>query len=402
MEELKKSTIVAIWFMALTFPFVGVKVDIHESLITWRFLNVVYMGVGVFFVSWLWRFALHQKDLRKGKAKTAVSGGINEWKDRLFHDSKVYKPALLVVVLFCMAFPFITTSYHVSILTTALMYVVLGLGLNIVVGMAGLLDLGYVAFYLVGAYSYALLNIHFGLGFWAVIPIGALFAAIFGMTLGFPVLRLRGDYLAIVTLGFGEIIRMIMENWDEFTNGPAGIANIPKPTVFGLDLNFEQMTTFLYFVIFVMVIFTIFVIMRLNRSRIGRAWVALREDEIACEAMGIDTTKTKLLAFGTGACWAGMVGVFFATKTSFVDPKSFAFMQSALILCIVVLGGMGSVVGAVVAALFLFLLPEYLRAFSEYRMLIFGGVMIVMMVFKPEGLIANVRRRYELSEEPEN
>ena len=285
---------------------------------------------------------------------------------------------------------------------TALMYVVLGLGLNIVVGVAGLLDLGYVAFYAVGAYSYALLNLHFGVGFWTALPIGALLAATFGILLGFPVLRLRGDYLAIVTLGFGEIIRLILENWNDFSRGPSGISNIPRPGLFGLEMSLEQSITYLYFLMIGLVLFTIFVVNRLQNSRIGRAWFALREDEIACQAMGIDKTRTKLTAFALGATWAGMVGVIFAAKTTFVNPASFTFLESAIILCIVVLGGMGSIIGVILAAFVLILLPEYLRAFADYRMLVFGALLVIMMVFRPQGLIAHRRRTYTLKQDTES
>jgi branched-chain amino acid transport system permease protein len=278
---------------------------------------------------------------------------------------------------------------------TALIYVITGLGLNIVVGLAGLLDLGYVAFYAVGAYSYALLNYHFGLGFWFALPMGAGLALMFGVLLGFPVLRLRGDYLAIVTLGFGEIIRLILENWNDFSFGPSGIANIPRPGFFGIELSLSEATTYLYFLMIALVLMTIFVVARLQNSRIGRAWIALREDEVACQAMGIDKTKTKLTAFAMGATWAGMAGVVFAAKTTFINPASFTIWESIIILCVVVLGGMGSVFGVICGALILILLPEYLRAFSEYRMLIFGSVLVVMMVFRPGGIVSEVRRTYQ-------
>ena len=280
-------------------------------------------------------------------------------------------------------------------MATALIYVVLGLGLNIVVGLAGLLDLGYVAFYAVGAYSYALLNYHFGLGFWVALPIGAMLGATFGILLGFPVLRLRGDYLAIVTLGFGEIIRLILENWNEFSFGPSGIANIPRPGFFGVDMSLETATVYIYFLMIAMTLFTIFVVNRLQNSRIGRAWIALREDEIACQAMGIDKTRTKLTAFALGATWAGMVGVIFAAKTTFINPASFTFLESAIILSIVVLGGMGSIIGVIIGAFVLILLPEYLRAFADYRMLMFGAIMVIMMVFRPQGIISGIRRTYQ-------
>ncbi|HEN20479.1 MAG TPA: branched-chain amino acid ABC transporter permease, partial [Desulfobacteraceae bacterium] len=239
-----------------------------------------------------------------------------------------------------------------------------------------------------------LLNYHFGLSFWLALPIGAALGAFFGILLGFPVLRLRGDYLAIVTLGFGEIIRIILENWNEFSFGPSGIANIPRPGFLGIEFSLQGATTFMYFLMIMLTLFTVFVVNRLQNSRIGRAWIALREDEIACQAMGIDKTKTKLTAFALGATWAGMVGVVFAAKTTFINPASFTVWESIIILCIVVLGGMGSVIGVVFGALILILLPEYLRAFSEYRMLIFGAVLIIMMVFRPGGVISSVRRTY--------
>ena len=227
------------------------------------------------------------------------------------------------------------------------------------------------------------------------LPIGALLAALFGIILGFPVLRLRGDYLAIVTLGFGEIIRLVLENWGEFSQGPSGISNIDRPGLFGLELSLEQSILYLYYLMIGMVILTIFVVNRLQDSRIGRAWVALREDEIACQAMGIDKTKTKLTAFALGATWAGMVGVIFAAKTTFINPASFTFLESAIILCIVVLGGMGSIFGVIVGALVLILLPEHLRALSDYRMLAFGAILVVMMIFRPQGIVANIRRSYQ-------
>ncbi len=250
-----------------------------------------------------------------------------------------------------------------------------------------------------GAYSYALLNYHFQLGFWIVLPIGGLFAALFGIILGFPVLRLRGDYLAIVTLGFGEIIRLVLENWSAFSMGPSGISNIPRPGFFGIQLGLNDAITYLYYLMIIAVICTIFVVNRLQDSRLGRAWIALREDEIACQAMGIDKRKTKLVAFSLGAFWAGLMGVVFAAKTTFINPASFTFLESAIILSIVVLGGMGSIVGVIIGALILILMPEYLRALSEYRMLAFGAVMVMMMVFRPQGMISNVRRTYKFKKD---
>lgn len=391
-REIKKSALVALWFMFLTFPLMVIRVNPIEKQIIWRWHNLVLIGIGAFFISMLGRYLGRHRRHGHGSAAAGILAG---FKSSLFHDQRYYYPVLIALGLFSLAFPFLFSVYQTSIMTTALMYVVLGLGLNIVVGLAGLLDLGYVAFYAVGAYSYALLNYHFGLGFWTCLPIGALLAATFGILLGFPVLRLRGDYLAIVTLGFGEIIRLILQNWNEFSFGPSGIANIPRPAFFGLKMSLAQSTVYIYFLALLLVLFTIFVVNRLQDSRIGRAWVALREDEIACQAMGIDKTRIKLAAFAMGATWAGMVGVLFAAKTTFINPASFTFMESAIILSIVVLGGMGSIVGVVVAAMLFVLLPEYLRAFADYRMLLFGAVMVAIMIFRPQGLITKVRRIYK-------
>jgi len=380
--------------MFLTFPIMVIRVNTVHDTIEWRWNNLLFVGLGSFVLSFVWRYLLKRKEA--GAKKEEQSDVVKTtWGARLLKEKKFFIPALIALALFAVAFPFTFSMYQTTIMITALIYVMVGLGLNIVVGLAGLLDLGYVAFYAVGAYSYALLNYHFGLGFWAVLPIGAGFAFLFGILLGFPVLRLRGDYLAIVTLGFGEIIRLILENWNEFSFGPSGIANIPRPGFFGIDLSLQGATTYLYFLMIGLTLFTIFVVNRLQDSRIGRAWIALREDEVACQAMGIDKTKTKLTAFALGATWAGMGGVVFAGKTTFINPASFTIWESIIILCVVVLGGMGSILGVVAGALVLILLPEYLRAFSEYRMLLFGAILVVMMVFRPGGIVSTVRRTYQ-------
>ena len=356
------------------------------------------------------------------------TGGEISIREQIYHNASYYKFFLYVIGIAVFLFPFVSSVYQTNIMITALIWIMLGLGLNIVVGLAGLLDLGYVAFYAVGAYSYALLNIHFGINFWLALPLGGLFGATFGILLGYPVLRLRGDYLAIVTLGFGEIIRLVLENWNDFSYGPSGIPNIPKPTqipgfdsfirfiyekwdllIYNVDLyidvpDFLQVTSnlglkvpavYLFFLMILLTLFTIFIVNRLQNSRIGRAWIALREDEIACQAMGVDKQKTKLSAFAMGATWAGMAGVMFAAKTTFINPPSFTIWESVMILCIVVLGGMGSILGVILGALVLILLPEYLRAFSEYRMLVFGASMILMMIFRPGGIIISVRQTYK-------
>jgi len=298
-----------------------------------------------------------------------------------------------------------------------LIYVMLAWGLNIVVGLAGLLDLGYVAFYAVGAYSYALLSQQFGLSFWVLLPLAGILSAFWGVILGFPVLRLKGDYLAIVTLAFGEIIRLVIMNWREVTNGVAGISGIPKATLFGMKFDpsptgFAQTfglpmssvyyKIFLFYVILLLCLLTAFVTIRLRRMPVGRAWEALREDEIACRSLGINTTNTKLTAFAIGAMFGGFAGSFFAVRQGFVSPESFVFLESAIILAIVVLGGMGSLVGIAVAAIAMIGGTELLREMSFlkqifgenftpelYRMLIFGAAMVIIMVWKPRGFVGS-------------
>jgi branched-chain amino acid transport system permease protein len=307
-----------------------------------------------------------------------------------------------------------------------LIYVMLGLGLNIVVGLAGLLDLGYVAFYAVGAYSYALLSQTFGLSFFMLMPLAGILAAFWGLILGFPVLRLRGDYLAIVTLAFGEIIRLVLINWVPVTNGYAGITSIPRPTFFGIPFNASDegfaavfglefsplyRTIFLYYVILALVFLTAFVTVRLRRLPVGRAWEALREDEIACRSLGINTTSTKLTAFAIGAGFGGLAGSFFAARQGFISPESFTFMESATILAIVVLGGMGSQIGVAIAAIAMIGGTEALRELDvlkewfgndfdpgQYRMLLFGFAMVLIMVVRPRGLISTRHASVHLAE----
>nr|WP_137886784.1 high-affinity branched-chain amino acid ABC transporter permease LivM [Pseudomonas sp. 2FE] len=323
--------------------------------------------------------------------------------------------AVLAVILLGLVWPFFGSRGAVDIATLILIYVLLGLGLNIVVGLAGLLDLGYVGFYAVGAYSYALLSHYYGLGFWVCLPIAGGMAALFGFLLGFPVLRLRGDYLAIVTLGFGEMIRLLLRNLTWLTGGPNGISNIDKPTLFGLSFerkaaeglqtfheyfgiayNSVNKVIFLYLVALLLSLFALFVINRLLRMPLGRAWEALREDEIACRALGLNPTVIKLSAFTLGACFAGFAGSFFAARQGLVTPESFTFLESATILAIVVLGGLGSQLGVILAAIVMILLPELMREFSEYRMLMFGAMMVLMMIWRPQGLMPMQRPHLEL------
>ncbi|MBN2753004.1 MAG: high-affinity branched-chain amino acid ABC transporter permease LivM [Rhodospirillaceae bacterium] len=329
--------------------------------------------------------------------------------------------------VFAALLPFMPFSnrYVVDIATTFLIYVMLGWGLNIVVGLAGLLDLGYVAFYAVGAYSYALISTQVGWSFWVCLPLAGIFAAMFGVMLGFPVLRLRGDYLAIVTLGFGEIIRVILMNWVAFTKGPDGVSGIPRPSFFGapfarsapegvttfsdlMGIEYSSMhrVVFLYFLILVLAGLTNLFTLRMRKLPTGRAWEALREDEIACRSLGINPTNVKLSAFALGAMFAGFAGSFFATRQGFVSPESFTFMESAIILAIVVLGGMGSQLGVVLAAFALVVLPEWFREFEQYRMFLFGAAMVGIMVLKPTGVMGRREPTIRLhptgqSEEPE-
>ncbi|OZB14568.1 MAG: high-affinity branched-chain amino acid ABC transporter permease LivM [Marinobacter sp. 34-60-7] len=330
--------------------------------------------------------------------------------------AKVESWVLTGIVIFALFWPFLVSRGAVDLATLVLIYVMLALGLNVVVGLAGLLDLGYVAFYAVGAYTFALLSQYWGLSFWMALPIGAALAALFGLVLGFPVLRLRGDYLAIVTLGFGEIIRILLNNWTAVTGGPNGIGGIPDPTLFGMEFgrrvreegntsfhetfgiaySGEHKVIFLYLIALVLAVITALVIRRLMRMPVGRAWEALREDEIAARSLGLSRTAVKLSAFTIGAFFAGFAGTVFASKQGFISPESFVFLESAIILAIVVLGGMGSQIGVVLAAIAVTILPELAREFSDYRMLVFGAAMVLMMVWRPQGLMPMRRIHIEL------
>ncbi len=324
MKKVKNAVLTSLWFMFLTFPLLAIRVNTIENIVVWRWKNMIFVGIGSFVLSLLWQYMQARKESGPKPAERK-NEFLRSLSRKILDEPRIYQSLLVSGGLFALVFPFLFSSYQTSIMTTALLYIVLGLGLNIVVGLAGLLDLGYVAFYAVGAYTYALLNVHFGVGFWTALPIGALLAACFGVILGFPVLRLRGDYLAIVTLGFGEIIRLILENWNAFSFGPSGISNIPRPGFFGIELSLQNATIYIYYLMIALCLFTILVVNRLQHSRIGRAWIALREDELACEAMGVDKTRTKLTAFALGATWAGMAGVILAAKTTFINPASSPF-----------------------------------------------------------------------------
>ncbi|ALU88758.1 high-affinity branched-chain amino acid ABC transporter permease LivM [Herbaspirillum rubrisubalbicans] len=404
-ETFKNAVAAALVTAVLTIPLLGMQLQLegYRVVLNTHWTPVLVAVLAVFL------FQLAKPTLARGTASIKLPA-----LPRL--APRQQRAALVLLLLAALVWPFFGSRGYVDVMTLALIYVVLGLGLNIVVGFAGLLDLGYVGFYAVGAYTYALCNQYFGLSFWECVPLSAAAAALFGFLLGFPVLRLRGDYLAIVTLGFGEIIRLLLNNLTSITGGPDGISGIPKPTVFGLVMarnpvteggtTFHQvfglsyqgghMVIFMYFLALLMVLFTYFVTSRLLRMPMGRAWEALREDEIACRSLGINPTRVKLSAFTLGAAFAGLAGSFFAARQGLVTPESFTFIESALILAIVVLGGMGSQLGVILAAILLTVLPELARSFAEYRMLIFGLVMVLMMMWRPQGLLPATRPHVEL------
>jgi len=375
---------IALWFFFLLLPFMGLK---KASI--WTALIVVGTGISS---------VIHR--LRQSGPLAEIGSYVEQIKTSpVFEGLKKYKNPMAIgigIILFLL--PMGMNNYYIDILTITGTYTLLALGLNIVVGMTGLLDLGYISFYAVGAYSYGILNTSFGLPFWPALLVGALLAALTGAFLGIVTLRLRGDYLAIVTLGFLMIVHLVLNNWDEVTGGPNGILGITRPAIG--SFVFSRPIHFFYLILFLNIL-AIIVISRLNNSIIGRAWIAIREDEIAAQAMGINVTKMKILAFTLGASWAGLAGVFFAGRYSFISPESFTFFETVLVLSMVVLGGMGSIGGVILGAALLTILPEVFREFQDYRMLAFGGAMVLVMIFRPQGLIGNPRRKVELIEEYE-
>ena len=370
------------------------------------FLTFITIGGGAVLALWaawsLWRRG------GGGADRQARDSAMDDFGARVQAATKYIGP---VAVVFALALPFVFSDRNsIDLATVVLTYIMLGWGLNIVVGLAGLLDLGYVAFYAVGAYAYALLATYFDWGFWICLPLAGVLAAAAGLILGFPVLRLRGDYFAIVTLAFGEIIRVILLNWYEFTGGPDGVSGIPRPSFFGLavfsrrgeedglpafhelmGIEFDSLhrLMFLYYLILALALIVNFVSIRIRQLPIGRAWEALREDDVACQSLGINRRNIKLAAFTISAAFGGFAGSFFATRQGFISPESFTFIESAIILSIVVLGGMGSQAGVVLAAILLIGLPEVFRELEQYRMLAFGAAMVAIMVWRPRGLLAH-------------
>jgi branched-chain amino acid transport system permease protein len=418
-DSLKDAAIVALVALALGFFFLGLRTEIGvgalEMTTRWGLLAT---AVAIVFAG---RLALNLLVYKNANPVTAGFSRLVPTVGALEIGGRVVSPVLLIAAL---VLPFLLLEFagargrqFIDLAILILTYIMLGWGLNIVVGLAGLLDLGYVAFYAVGAYSFALLAEHLELGFWICLPLAGILSAFWGLLLGFPVLRLRGDYLAIVTLAFGEMIRIILLNWYDFTNGPDGISGIPKPSLFGLEftrgeggfadffgIEYSSIHRFiwLYYIILGLALVTNFVTHRLRRLPIGRAWEALREDEIACRSLGINTRNTKLTAFAIGAMFGGFAGSFFASRQGFVSPESFTFIESALVLAIVVLGGLGSQIGVVIAAIVMIGGIEMLRNLdflkdifgpsfepTHYRMLLFGLAMAVIMVWRPRGLVTS-------------
>lgn len=397
LKHIRTAALGSLWLMILTFPIMVIKVNFFDATVQWRWMNLVYVGVGAFALTWIWNFFLDKKEGSSAQHDIEAAGENPSPLWAVFSRKKVRIPFLVGLGFLVILFPFLVSFYQVGIMTSALMFVILGLGLNIVIGYGGLLHLGYAAFYAIGAYNYGLLYLYWGIPFWGALPLGAVSGMVLGLLIGIPVLRLRGDYLAIVTLAFGEIVRLLLENLSGFTKGPEGIAQIPRPG-FITKLSLQGATTYLYFIAIVLVAFTVFIIRRLEDSRIGRALEAMREDDIAAQAMGIDLAKTKLITFALGAIWAGFVGVVLASKTTYINPGSFTLMESVMILVAVVLGGTGSIPGVILGAFIVTLIPEYFRALSDYRMLMFGAALVVMSVFRPQGIIPRVRKRYKVGE----
>jgi len=395
-QRFKDAAFTALIALALAVPLLGFQTtDTGDGYIT-RF-NWVAIATAAAFIGRLALSLVPQRfHFRQYAARyTALPQG------------KVVTLAASALILFAVLLPVLPFGSRrtIDLATLALIYVILGWGLNIVVGLAGLLDLGYVAFYAVGAYTFALAAQWYGLTFWEMLPVAGLIASAAGILLGLPVLRLRGDYLAIVTLGFGEIVRIVLNNWSPVTGGPNGIGDIPRPTVFGMPISPgapEGVTTFnhffgitydplqrliwLYYVCLAAALVINWFSLRIRRLPVGRAWEALREDEIACRALGLNPHTIKLTAFATGAMIGGFAGAMFAAKQGFISPESFNFQESATVLSIVVLGGMGSQLGVAIAAVALATLPEFGREFAQYRMLFFGAAMVAIMIWRPRGL----------------
>jgi branched-chain amino acid transport system permease protein len=417
-RALKDALLAGVVALGLFGLIMGIKTDqsMDNTIVLRPRLGLLFSMVSAVFVGSLirsyvvWNRALAAE---KREARSASTGAAFVKLEQKLMPLGVVFLALFPVIVTLVAGPESIPKWVDNFGVQILIYIMLGWGLNIVVGLAGLLDLGYVAFYAIGSYTYALLSQQYGFSFWLALPVAGVMAALWGVMLGFPVLRLRGDYLAIVTLAFGEIIYLVALNWRDLTGGGSGMS-APRIDFFGIPFNASDKgfaarfgleftpvyrTVFLYYTILALALLTAWVTLRLKRLPVGRAWEALREDEIACRAIGMNTTNTKLTAFAIGAMFGGFAGAFFGARQGFITPESFKFLESALILAIVVLGGMGSLLGVVLASIALIGGSEILREFeflkpvigddpTKYRMLLVGLGMVLMMLWKPRGLIA--------------
>ncbi len=416
----KSASLAALIMLGLSFPVIAYHADMDLTrglFLESRWPLVVMLTIAAFVLRGISEIILSRKQRRQSALnESGPNSNSSPRFKRLIGFSGIGALIAFPLVIVFMLGPAGSLKWIDNYGIQILIYVMLGWGLNIVVGLAGLLDLGYVAFYAIGAYAYALFATELGWSFWVCLPLCGLIAAGLGIALGFPVLRLRGDYLAIVTLAFGEIIRIVALNWSVVTNGDAGISRIPRisffgipfakgeggfASVFGLPFFPIERTIFLYYIILALALLTNLVTMRLRRLPLGRVWEALREDEIACRSLGIDTVAAKLSAFAIGALIAGIAGAFFAVRQGFVSPSSFGFIESATILSIVVLGGAGSQLGIALAAIVIIGGSEFLRELdvlqdyfgytfdpTQYRMLLLGLGMVAIMNWRPRGLIS--------------
>jgi branched-chain amino acid transport system permease protein len=408
LDSLRDAAAAALIAAVLALPLLGIRLSdsAQGGAPEYRLLWVLYAAIAVFFG----HLAITYGRSLLAKIPLPQRAGDTSWN---FIPRTWLEPLLLAgMIAFAIMLPLLPFAERnvVDRATLILIYVLLATGLNIVVGLAGLLDLGYVAFYAVGAYSYALLTQDLGFTFWMALPVAGLFASAFGLLLGFPVLRLRGDYLAIVTLGFGQIVHTVLVNWTEVTGGPNGISGIVRPSFFGLsfaavpaegetsfadyfgvEFSPDHRIYFLYYLVLAIALLAGLFVWRLKRLPLGRALEALREDETASVALGLNPSTIKLSAFALGAFIAGIAGSLFATRQGFISPESFTFIETAIILAIVVLGGMGSQAGIVLAAILLVGLPEWFRELEDYRMVAFGAAMVLIMLWRPRGL--TTRRR---------
>jgi branched-chain amino acid transport system permease protein len=361
----------ALWFGLLSLPFTGLP-------------GALYIAGAIIVIYALFRYLpklllLPPIILQQFPALVLRLKPISSLKPKALGDLGFFVLLIAVILL-----PFFTSPYVVDIAALAGIYIILSLGLNIMVGYTGLLNLGFAGFYAIGAYSYALLNTRLGIGFWESLPLSMVLSSLAGILIGIPALRLRGDYLAIVTLGFGEITRIVLNNWVTLTNGPNGITGIERPYIGSFEL---KGVTEYYYLVLLFVFLTALFIKKTIHSKAGRTWMAIRDDEIASTAMGINTFLYKLYAFSFGALWAGLAGQLFSAKMRFVSPESFTFFESVLIVAMVILGGQGTLLGPAIGAIILVALPELLREFQQYRMVFLGAGLIFMSIFRPQGII---------------